>query len=460
VRPISWTAVGLSSDPVPGDPSEVRAGGRHYVDVADTLASAANRIRSFETGGDTVSQAVDALVENQTKVADHLDTAEGRYRATGEGLLTYAPVLEQVQARADSALADARAAHDAYASAAADSRRYLHLSFEATEPTAALRYRNLADSAGDDQDAAARRVADARATVDDAVAQRDRAAEEATGRIHSVVDHDGLNDSWWDDWGADVVAAITNVAGWVSTITGVLALLVCWIPVIGQALAGALLLVSAIAAVVNAVGNIALASTGERSWTEAVISIAGAALACIGLGGTARVVAGAVTRRVLVSEAERGLTAAGRAAGSLEIMTKQATEAASAFGVRDLLRTKPADLWESARLWTGRAPGELKVGDGVFRVYGDEAGRGGLSWTTMDPRTLVNYRTALGLPGRNSGERVLAARVASAENVLGARRALPLAGNPGGAPEYLIAGDLASGEKGLVEVFDVVFSVP
>ena len=167
-----------------------------------------------------------------------------------------------------------------------------------------------------------------------------------------------------------------------------------------------------------------------------------------------------MTRRVLVSEAERGLTAAGRAAGSLEIMTKQATEAASAFGVRDLLRTRPADLWESARLWTGRAPGELKVGDGVFRVYGDEAGRGGLSWTTVDPRTLVNYRTALGLPGRNSGERVLAARVASAENVLGARRALPLAGNPGGAPEYLIAGDLASGEKGLVEVFDVVFSVP
>ncbi|WP_371176628.1 glycohydrolase toxin TNT-related protein [Buchananella felis] len=55
----------------------------------------------------------------------------------------------------------------------------------------------------------------------------------------------------------------------------------CWIPVLGPALA----VIAAIAGIVEAVANIGLAIGGEKSWGEALLSVGFAALGCIGLGG-------------------------------------------------------------------------------------------------------------------------------------------------------------------------------
>src|SRR5690606_41998883 len=84
------------------------------------------------------------------------------------------------------------------------------------------------------------------------------------------------------------VAAIADIADMVSTIAGVLAIVVAFIPVVGQALAGVLIVIAAVAAIVSAVANITLAATGERSWAEAGIAIAGGAVALIGLGRAAK----------------------------------------------------------------------------------------------------------------------------------------------------------------------------
>src|SRR5699024_440214 len=105
--------------------------------------------------------------------------------------------------------------------------------------------------------------------------------------IQDYIGGDGLDDSWWDNWGSDLLAAITDIAGWVATIAGVLALAVSWIPVVGQVLAAGLIVVAGVAAVVNAIGNTVLAASGERSWTEAGMSILGAALSVVGLGAAA-----------------------------------------------------------------------------------------------------------------------------------------------------------------------------
>jgi hypothetical protein len=67
---------------------------------------------------------------------------------------------------------------------------------------------------------------------------------------------------------------------------------VAFIPIVGTALAGVLIVIAAVAAIVSAVANIALAATGERSWAEAGIAIAGAALSVIGLGGAAKAATG------------------------------------------------------------------------------------------------------------------------------------------------------------------------
>jgi hypothetical protein len=78
----------------------------------------------------------------------------------------------------------------------------------------------------------------------------------------------------------------------ISTIAGILAIVVAFIPIVGTALAGVLIVIAAVAAIVSAVANIALAATGERSWAEAGIAIAGAALSVIGLGGAAKAAMG------------------------------------------------------------------------------------------------------------------------------------------------------------------------
>jgi hypothetical protein len=87
-------------------------------------------------------------------------------------------------------------------------------------------------------------------------------------------------------------AAIADIADMISTIAGILAIIVAFIPVVGTALAGVLLVIAAVAAIVSAVANITLAATGERSWAEAGLAIAGAALSLIGLGGAAKAAMG------------------------------------------------------------------------------------------------------------------------------------------------------------------------
>lgn len=280
----------MSSDPVPGDPSTVAAGGRDYLDVADAIGSAKNTLHTIDLGDFVVSEAVDALQDTAHKVADSIGKAEARYRAAGEALIAYAPVLEQAQTDSASALALARSATEAADGADQQRRHYLHLSTTESDPAQALQYKNLADTSESDAADAQRTLTAAQDQLSQATSARDRAAESAIDGIHAITEHDGLHDSWWDNWGKNLVEAITDIAGWVSSIAGVLALCVCWIPVVGQALAAALLIVAGVAAIVNAIGNVVLAATGDRSWTTALISIAGAVLAVVGLGGAVRVV--------------------------------------------------------------------------------------------------------------------------------------------------------------------------
>jgi hypothetical protein len=75
-------------------------------------------------------------------------------------------------------------------------------------------------------------------------------------------------------------------------------------------------------------------------------------------------------------------------------------------------------------------------GEMVYRVHGGQSEPWGHSWTPTYPRTLANPRDALGLPPANSGEYLTTGRVKDWTGVRG-RRALPLGGTTGGAPEYL-----------------------
>ena len=86
----------------------------------------------------------------------------------------------------------------------------------------------------------------------------------------------------------------------------------------------------------------------------------------------------------------------------------------------------------------------------VWRVYGEaQDGIGGLqrgslptgmSWTPKDPSLSSDFRVDAGLPDENPGRFLIEGRLVDPGAVTEVRPALPLDGNPGGWPEYLIEG--------------------
>ena len=156
-----------------------------------------------------------------------------------------------------------------------------------------------------------------KSAVDGAVADRDRAAQAAIDSIHQITSGDGLNDSWWDDWGVKITEWVAKIAEAIATIAGILALVFCWVPILGEVL----MVIAAVAGIVAALANILLAATGEKSWGEAAMSVVFAVLGCIGVGGALRTLGGA-------AKVGAGLRAGAKAA---------ADGAASASGGRSLL---------------------------------------------------------------------------------------------------------------------------
>ena len=79
----------------------------------------------------------------------------------------------------------------------------------------------------------------------------------------------------------------------------------------------------------------------------------------------------------------------------------------------------------------------------VFRVFGGDARAQGFSWTTKDPRNIINFRDVAGLPsGGTSGSINTANFLLHGEakfgDIIKSRRALPLDGNKGGMRELII----------------------
>ena len=239
-RPSDWSAVGYASDPVPGDPVVVRQGALDYQRMADSIASCAQALRSLDAGGSRGSQAVAALLETRDDLLDKVGVAEGRYREAGGTLEEYAGALDRAQSDSLNALA---AAKSAQADAMEARTRAERMRASAEEYPAdgdggddRARYMRLAGAADADEAAAQGRVAAQKEIIDRAVSERDIAAERAIEIINGACG-DGLADSWWDDWGKAITQWIAKICEIVSGIAGVLALLVSWVPIVGQALA-------------------------------------------------------------------------------------------------------------------------------------------------------------------------------------------------------------------------------
>jgi len=311
-RPSDWSAVDRSSDPTPGDPDVVRTGGQKYQEIAGALSRAASTLRRLNGGASSGADSVKALLENCDDVEKAVSAAQGRYQAAGDALVTYSYALDSAQIATSQALSAAQTPSGEAKENTRLANSYAREASRTTDPDEKARllgkettYRNKATTNRTS-------VSTQKGIITQAVIDLDTAARTAITKIEDVTSNDGLNDSWWDNWGSKVVTWITDIAQMVAEIASILALVVGWIPVIGQALAGILLTIAAVAAIIAIIGNLVLAATGERSWGEALVNIASAALCCVGCGWLSGAAKGLKVGGIALKAAGR----AGKAVGS------------------------------------------------------------------------------------------------------------------------------------------------
>lgn len=89
-----------------------------------------------------------------------------------------------------------------------------------------------------------------------------------------------------------------------------------------------------------------------------------------------------------------------------------------------------------------------QAGMRVWRIYGEAQDAigglqrgslpGGASWTPLDPTGSADFRWDAGLPDENPGRFLIEGILRRPSHVTEVRPAVPLDGNPGGWPEYLI----------------------
>ncbi len=286
-RPTDWAPL-AGSDPVPGDPDEIERAAKSLADMAEEITRQTANLRKLATAEGWDADAGRTFAESAGELSGQLGKAHGRYATTAGALKGYAPQLRHAQSVADGALADAKQAQ-----VTVDAHRPPDHP-PASQPTpaevAAERQRQYAYEEGVDALHAARRK------LAEATDHRDEHAGRAARTIRDSIDHDGLEDSWWDkftNWvseHADLLRAIARIAELVATVLSAIALVISFIPVL-NVLTPVLLGLAALASAVALVCTLMLALAGEASWADV-----GLALLSVAVVGVAGKVVGRVLR--------------------------------------------------------------------------------------------------------------------------------------------------------------------
>jgi len=232
-----------------GDPDHLQTMAQHYLDIANAIKNSVTALDAIRDN-DQQSEATDALGPAAGDLATDIERAENRYRVTAQSLLDYVPQLRSAKADAHTAVVNIR-----------------HWSEQVSTTSTALDHANDAvdDAADDDKDDAKSKQTTAKNDAENARQQlqhwqeqwtaaanaRNTAAETARGKITDVVEHhnNGLKNPthhWWDG----IVDFVASAGKWVwdhldeiSNWLGVASLLLGWVPILGDILIAATLLV-------------------------------------------------------------------------------------------------------------------------------------------------------------------------------------------------------------------------
>lgn len=212
-RPRDWHPL-ADSDPVPGDPEEIRDEVKHMVGVAENLRAQAKLLREIKNDNELKGKYASKLREGSEVLEKHMREVAGRYERVHGHLANWANELEDFQTEADKVLANAKREQEELdaekAKKGSDGKDAKKTSGSEAGEDPLQRFRNQLDRIKGDRD--------------------DRAGHYA-GKIRDQLD-DVIEDSWWDDakgWIHDNIEAIKWVLdfmGWAATVAGFIALFV------------------------------------------------------------------------------------------------------------------------------------------------------------------------------------------------------------------------------------------
>ncbi|CAL9467907.1 hypothetical protein SUDANB108_02790 [Streptomyces sp. enrichment culture] len=265
-----WEVLGESGDPVPGDVHDMKALARRFTATAETITKTADALRRIGNLESWDSEAGRAFAEKANETARTVSKAHDRYADAGSALKDYSTDLETIQGEADKLLTRAETQHESLT-------------------TARDKAQNPPDGTDDDaRGKLDKAVTDLREGLDGLRGQlaglkrrHKDAGDKAARRIHDTTEGDGLNEALLDDL-RDTLKMVSDITGAIAAVCGVLSLLVGWIPVIGQALAGVLGTIALVMTAISLVCHVLLAVNGDGSWGDVAVDVLG--LATFGIG--------------------------------------------------------------------------------------------------------------------------------------------------------------------------------
>jgi hypothetical protein len=271
-RPVDWQPL-CESDPVPGDPEEIRAEVKHMVSVAEKLREQAKNLKAISDEDTLKGKYVKRLREESGTLEKHMREVASRYERVHGHLTKWSNELEDFQSDADKLLRETKEKQeeveaDKAKKAASEDKGVPSPSTSGTSPAddPLQPYRDRLNTLTGDRSTRANHYAD---------------------KIRDEIE-DVIEDSTWDDlkgWvhdNADLIKAFIDVLGWIATIAGFVALAIPGLNMLVLGIAGLTILL-----------RLALVASGDATWTDVIFDVVGGLLVVGGLGAAAKLASGA-----------------------------------------------------------------------------------------------------------------------------------------------------------------------
>lgn len=253
-----------------GNADSIDVRGAYLRDLGESMEKTAESLKLIGEGTTQISEAVDNVRESASEIHGELSQAATRYSGTGEALVAYAdvlraakrnmdPLVEEIQT-AQTNVSTALETHRDAQSVVSDNNTTWFWEEEATDAEKAAAQSDL-DDAESTLSTARSALEGLWAEYDAHFATWEEGYDEAVNGIDSAITEADNNDGWFAD--------LMKILNAICIVLAVVALFV------SGPIAGAILIITTVVAVVQLASDIYALSQGEGSWGDVIVGAVG-----------------------------------------------------------------------------------------------------------------------------------------------------------------------------------------